>query len=254
MVEKVKKNWFLFQELVKRDFKKKYKRTVLGMLWSVLSPLMQLLVMSVVFTRIFRNDMAHFTIYLFSGNLVFSFFKDSTTGGMNSLMMNSNIITKINVPKYLFLLSKNVSSCINFGLTLLTYFVFVAIEGLPFTWRFLLLVYPIVCLLVFNVGIGFILSALFVVFKDMQYLYDIFTLMLMYMSAIFYPVSRFEPYTSVFYLNPVYAYISYFRKIVIDGVVPSWQHHGLCLLYAAVALAVGALIYKKYNYKFLYYM
>ena len=114
LILRIKKHQFLFEELVKRDFKKKYKRTILGMLWSVLSPLLQLIVMSIVFTKFFGRGMEHYTIYLFTGNLLFSFFKESTTSGMHSLMQNAGIIKKITLPKYLFLLSKEVSSCINF--------------------------------------------------------------------------------------------------------------------------------------------
>jgi len=106
----IKKHQFLFEELVKRDFKQKYKRTVLGMGWSLLSPLLQLLVMSLVFKQFFGRNMEHYTIYLFCGSLVFSYFKESTTTGMNALMDNRGIISKVNIPKYLFLLSKNVSS------------------------------------------------------------------------------------------------------------------------------------------------
>ena len=116
MLTLAKKYQFLFEELVKRDFKQKYKRTVLGMAWSILSPLLQLLVMSVVFTQFFGRTQAHYTIYLFCGNPVFNYFKESTSTGMFSLMSNSGIITKVNVPKYMFLLSKNVSSLLNFGL------------------------------------------------------------------------------------------------------------------------------------------
>lgn len=254
-IQKVKKYQFLFSELVKRDFKKKYKRTILGMLWSILSPLLQLIVMAVVFTQFFGRNTEHYIIYLFSGNLVFAFFKESTNGGMHALMSNANIIKKINVPKYLFMLSKEVSSCINFGLTLIIYFIFVAIDGIPFSFRFFLLLYPVACLLIFNIGVGFILSALFVIFKDIQYLYDIFTQLLMYLSAIFYTVSVYpEKIQKLFYCNPVYVYITYFRRIVIDGVVPSLAMHGLCILYALTALIVGMVIYKKYNYKFMYYM
>lgn len=255
MIEKIKKHSFLFEELVKRDFKTKYKRTVLGMLWSVLSPLLTLLVMSIVFTNFFGQTLEHYTIYLFAGNLVFTFFQDSTNGGMNSLVINANIITKINVPKYLFLLSRNVSACINFGLTLVAFFVFVAADGISFHFKFFLLLFPIACLLIFNVGMGFILSALFVIFKDIQYLYSIFTMLLMYMSAIFYDVSTYsETVQQLFYLNPIYVYITYFREIVIQNTVPSLALHGLCILYAAIALLIGCVIYKKYNYKFLYYM
>lgn len=255
LIVKIKKQQFLFEELVKRDFKKKYKRTVLGMMWSLISPLMQLLVMYFVFSNIFGSNIPHYTTYLFAGNLTYTFFKDSTTGGMNSLMQNAAIISKINLPKYMFMLSKNVASLINFGLTLLIFFVFVAVDGISFHFRFLMLLYPILCLIVFNIGCGFILSALFVLFKDVQYLYDIFTLMLMYVSAIFYTIDVFpENVQKFFYLNPIYVYITYIRHIVIDGYIPGIATHALCFLYAAVALAVGALIYKKYNYKFMYYM
>ena len=253
--QKIKKYQFLFEELVKRDFKKKYKRTVLGMFWSVLNPLLQLLVMALVFTQFFGRNMEHYIIYLFSGNLFYSFFKESTTGGMHSLMQNAGIIKKINLPKYIFLLSKQVSSLINFGLTLIIYFLFILIDGVPLTWRLVLILYPILFILVFNVGIGLILSALFVLFKDIQYLYDVFTLLLMYLSAIFYTIDGFsQTVQRFFYLNPVYSYISYVRKIVLYQTVPSLGHHLLCAFYAIAALLIGCLIYKRLNYKFLYYM
>lgn len=103
---KFQNNQFLFEELVKRDFKKKYKRTALGMAWSVLSPLLTLLVMRLVFTQFFGHHVAHYTTYLFCGNLVFSYFNESTSQGMTSLMGNAAIFSKVNVPKYLFLFSK----------------------------------------------------------------------------------------------------------------------------------------------------
>ena len=186
MLQTIKKYQFLFEELVKRDFKKKYKRTVLGMAWSVLSPLMMLLVMRLVFTQFFGRGMAHYTIYLFCGNLVFACFNESTSQGMQSLMSNARIFTKVNIPKYLFLLSKNVQTLINFALTLCVFFVFCLIDQITFTWKFIFLLYPIVFLVVFNIGVGLILSALFVFFRDIQYLWTIFTQLLMYMSAIFY--------------------------------------------------------------------
>jgi ABC-2 type transport system permease protein len=254
-IHQIKKYQFLFSELVKRDFKKKYKRTVLGMFWSVLSPLMQLAVMAVVFSRFFGSDMEHYIIYLFSGNLIFSFYKDATIGGMHALMQNADIIKNINVPKYLFMISKEVSACINFGLTLVIYFFFVAIDGISFSWNFLLLIYPVVCLVLFNIGVGFILSALFVIFKDVQYLYDIFTQLLMYVSAIFYTTSIYpEKIQLLFFANPVYSYIAYFRSIVIEGTIPPAWHHLLCFGYAVIMLITGMAIYKKYNYKFMYYI
>lgn len=255
MIKKLKQHQFLFTELVKRDFTKKYKRTILGMAWSILSPLMNLLIMWLVFSNFFGNNVNHYVVYLFAGQLIFSYFTDATNLGMTSLVGNAGIFTKVNVPKYLFLFSQNVSSLINFGLTLLIFFAFVAMDGIPFSWRFLLLLYPIICLIIFNLGIGLILSALFVFFRDMQYLWGILTQLLMWMSAIFYTIDSYT-YTAqrLFLANPIYVYISYFRNIVIDGTIPTVRFHLLAAVYAVVAFAIGAFMYKKYNHEFLYYV
>lgn len=164
MFKTLKKYQFLFEELVKRDFKKKYKRTILGMAWSVLSPLLLLLIMRLVFTQFFGRSTPHYTTYLFCGNLVFSFFSDSTNQGMSSLMGNAGIFTKVNVPKYLFLFSKNVQCLINFALTFCVFLFFCILDHIIFTWKFILLLYPIFWLVIFNLGVGLILSALYVFF------------------------------------------------------------------------------------------
>lgn len=254
-LKKLSEHQFLFEELVKRDFKKKYKRTLLGMGWSILSPLLQLMVMALVFTKFFGQTTPHYVIYLFCGNLVFSFFSDATKGGMSTIMDNSSIFTKVNVPKYLFLLSRNVQALINFGLILVVFFCFVAFDGLAFTWKFILLLYPVGCLILFNIGVGMVLSALFVFFRDTQYLYDVFTMLLMYMSAIFYTIDHYsEAVQNLFLLNPVYLVIRYFRKIVIEATIPTAWFHLLMAMDVAVVLCIGCWIYKKYNTKFLYYV
>ena len=118
-----------------------------------------------------------------------------------------------------------------------------------------MLVYPILCLVLFNIGVGLILSAMFVFFRDIQYLWGVFTQLLMYMSAIFYTTDGYSPlFQKLFYLNPVYAMISYVRKIVLYGTIPTLQHHVLILFYALLVLAIGGWVYKKYNTKFLYYV
>lgn len=252
---KLKTYQFLFEELVKRDFKKKYKRTVLGMAWSVLSPLLMLLVMKLVFTQFFGRNTPHYTTYLFCGNLVFTYFSESTGQGMTSLLGNSEIFTKVNVPKYLFLFSKNVQALINFGLTLIVFFLFCVLDHITFTWKFIFLLYPIICLLLFNIGVGLVLSALFVFFRDIQYLWSVFTRLLMYMSAIFYTIDNYS-YTAqcLFLLNPVYLHIRYFRKIVIEATIPTVWFHLLMAADVLIVLGLGCWMYKKYNTKFLYYV
>ena len=225
------------------------------MAWSILSPLMTLLIMWLVFSNFFGNTTKHYVIYLFAGQLVFGYFTDSTNLCMNALVNNAGIFTKVNVPKYLFLLSQNVSSLINFGLTLLLFFGFAALDGVTFTWKFLCLLYPIACLVTFNIGMGMILSALYVFFRDMQYLWGVITQLLMWMSAIFYTIEGFSYKVQMMFLaNPIYLYIRYFRKIVLDGVIPSPGFHLLAAAYALAALAIGTFVYRKYNHEFLYYV
>ena len=250
-----KTNWFLFEQLVIRDYKQRYKRTALGMLWSVISPLLTLLIMKMVFTSVFGRTTPHYTIYIFAGTIVMSFYKEGTKFGMQSIIQNDKILTKINVPKYLFLLSKNVSALINFLLTLVVFFVFCAFDHINFGWHMLMLLFPIVCLIILNIGVGMILSSMFVFFRDTQYLYDIFLTLLNYVSAIFYTIDRFPAkYQNLFMLNPVYDMIKYFRMIVIDGVIPSLNFHILCFVYPCIFLVIGALLYKKYRYEFIYYL
>lgn len=254
-IETMKKHQFLFEELVKRDFKKKYKRTVLGMAWSVLSPLLTLLVMRLVFTSFFGRGMEHYTTYLFCGNLVFAFFNESTTQGMHALVENASIFTKVNIPKYMFLLSKNVQCLLNFGLTLCVFFVFCIFDKIIFTWKLITLVIPVLFLLLFNIGVGMILSALFVFFQDIRYLWTVFIQLLTYMSAIFYDINNFSPMIqNVFLLNPVYLFIRYFRKIVIEATIPSVWFHLLMVFDVVAVLSLGLWIYRKYNHQFLYYV
>ena len=223
--------------------------------WSVLSPLLMLLVMRLVFTKIFGHGIEHYTTYLFCGNLVFAFFNESTTQGMSSLMSNTAIFSKVNVPKYLFLLSKNMQTLLNFGITLVVFFIFCIIDSITFTWHFITLLYPILCLVIFNIGLGMILSALYIFFRDIQYLWTVFVQLLMYMSAIFYSVDAYsETVQRIFLINPVYVYIKYFRVVVIDNSIPSLEVNVIAIAYALLAFGVGALIYKKCNHKFLYYV
>ena len=174
---------------------------------------------------------------------------------MNALMNNAKIFTKINVPKYMFLFSKNISAVINFSIILVIYFCFIAADGVGFTWNFLLLVYPIICLVFINLGIGLILSALYIFFRDIQYLYSLFTRVIMYGSAIFYSIDILPQHLqTLFYCNPIFVCITYFRSIVLHNTVPDLWLHVLLAGYALLLFGIGCWVYKKYNYKFLYYV
>ncbi len=159
-------------------------------------------------------------------------------------MNNASVITKINIPKYLFVLSQNVSALINFLLTVVVFFVFALLDGITLHPRMLMLFYPTLCLIIFNIGVGMILSALFVFFRDIRYLYSVFLMLLQYLASA----------QKLFLLNPIYVYIKYFRTIVISQQIPSPAYHALCAMYAVVLLIIGGVIYKKYNHQFVYYI
>ena len=255
MLQTLKQHRFLLEELVKRDFDRKYKGSLLGTAWSVLNPLLTLLIMRLVFGHFFGGGIPHYTTYLFCGTVVFGFFSESTSEGLMALTGNAHIFTKVNVPKYLFLLAKNAQTLINFALTLCVFFLFCALDGVTFSWRFLALLYPITMLLLFNLGMGFILSALYVFYRDIQYFWGILTQFIMYLSAVFYSVDSFSPQIqNAFLLNPLYLFIRYFRKIVLDGVFPSVGFHALMAFDALAALFIGIWMYRKYDTEFLYYV
>ena len=249
------KNRFLIEELIKRDFKKKYKGTYLGALWSILSPLIVLSVMMLVFSRFFGGSIEHYVIYVFCGNVIYSYFADAANGGMVALLSNADIFTTVRTPKHLFVFSKNVTCLVNFGLTLILLICFCIIDGVTITPYFLLLLYPIACIFIFNVGIGLILSPALVFFRDTQYLFGIFTTLLTYVSAIFYSTETFTPaIKAIFYANPIYVYITYFREAILGASLPSAELHFLCIAYAAFFLLIGSLVYRRTEKKFIYYL
>lgn len=244
---------FLLKQLIHRDFKNRYKRAALGVLWSMLSPLLFFAAQAIIFSQFFNRG-EHYISYLITGNIVYHYFTDATTNSMFSLQANGGILSKIKLDKDVFLFSRSISCLINFGLTLIVMFVIVAMDHMTFHWNLVLLIYPIVCMFFMNMGLGYILSALFVFFKDTQYLYGLFTHILLYFSAIFYRVDMFPPETQkLFYINPLYCYIDYFRTIIIDNTIPSLFIHGLCIGFPVLFMLIGKLVYKICDQQFVYY-
>lgn len=252
-MEFIKEHKFLFKELVKRDFKRRYKGTVLGMFWSVLYPLLDLVILVLIFTRLLGRDTPHYPIYIFCGTIIMSFFRESTKEGLGAFRNNRNIIKKVKVPKFLFVLSKNVSGLINFSLTLLVFIILCIIDGIKIKVMFLMLIYPIICLTIFNVGIGLILSTCYAFFRDISYIYDLLLIIINYLSAVFYRVDSFpRKIQLLFVLNPLFCYIQYFRSIVIYNVIPNLLFHGVCLFYSLFYLSIGLLVYNKHKKNFIY--
>ena len=242
---KITNNGFLLAELIKRDFVKKYKRTTFGILWSALSPLLLLLTMDLVFGTFFGRNMPHYTIYLFCGLLLFNYFSNTTRSSMTVLYSNAAIYSKVPVPKLYFLISHSAANFINFVVSLVVFFIFVAFDHITFKGNFLLLLYPIICLYFINLGISIFLSTLYIFFRDINYLYPVICRIIMYASAIFYDVNILPGIMRRLLLcNPLYMCIDYFRQLIIHSTVPSISYHLVLGAMALFCMLFGLFTYR----------
>ena len=256
---KISKIWnkyeFLIKQLVSRDFKTKYKRSILGYLWSLLNPLLSMIVQYVVFSTIFRQDIDNFPVYLLSGIVMFNFFVDAVGQGLNAILCNASLITKVYVPKYIYPVTKVLSCSINLFISIIPLLVVMIITGENFTKALVLIVFPLAWVLIFSIGLALILSAAMVFFRDTQYLWGIFSLIWTYATPLFYPARIIPPqYAFILKINPMYHYISFLRELLIAGRSPGLNQYVLCSFSAIVVLCIGIIVFKKTQDKFILYI
>ena len=251
----VQKYRFLIKQLVDRDFKAKYKRSVLGVFWSFLNPLLNMLVQYVVFSNMFRFNIPHFPVYLLCGNVVFSYFSESCGMALISIVGNAGLITKVYVPKYIYPLTRIMSSMVNLLISLVPLFAVALISGLMPTKAYLLLPIPLFLLALFCLGLGMLLASAMVFFRDVQFLWGVLTTIWMYLTPIFYPLSALpESVQAVVKMNPLYFYVTFVRTCIIDGVSPEPMMYVQCAVIALVMLVLGAAVFKKSQDKFVLYL
>lgn len=243
---------YLMRQLIARDFKTKYKRSVLGVLWSFLNPLLTMMVQYIVFSTLFKTDILNFRLYLLSGIVCFNFFSEASTMALQSIVGNASLITKVYVPKYIYPVSRVFSSAINLLLSLIPLLAVMLLTGTPIRPVILLLPFGLLCLVAFCIGMGFILSTMMVFFRDTQFLWGVVSMLWMYATPIFYPESIIPAqYMALYKCNPMYHIIRFVRIILIDGISPEPKAYALCLVASLVPLAVGTVIFKKNQDKFI---
>lgn len=243
----------LLWEFIKRDIKLKYRNSFFGILWSMLNPLLIMVVLTFIFSNIFKNSIPNFPVYCLSGRLLFDFFSQSTSQSMNAIVGKSGLIKKVYVPKYLYPLSRVISSFIISLISLVPLVLIMVLTRVPFTSMNLLVIYPLVTLFFITLGISLILSTANVFFRDIQHLYSVILLIIMYMSAIFYSVDIIDPnYLFILNLNPIYSVISVFRDCILNGTITSLVNWILCGVYAISSMVIGLVVFYKNQDKFIF--
>ena len=267
---------YLLRQLVARDFKVKYKRSVLGIAWSVLNPLFTMIILEIVFSEMFHmsaKNIVDYPVYLLTGILLFNFFSEATNLSNGAIVTNFNLLTKVYIPKYIFPMSKVLSSAINMLFSLIALYAIVieevirthvvpvkADQIMNITWTHLLLPYDLICMTVFCIGLGLLLSALTVFFRDMFYIWGVLITAWNYLTPIIYTEdfarkSSFYPLLRViFHLNPLYYFVGYAHTIILFNQVPTLQLHLACATCAVLMLLIGTLFFRHNQDKFIYHI
>ena len=246
----------LLKQLVQRDIKLKYRRSFLGYLWSVLNPLFIMLVMTVVFSNMFKRDIDNFPVYLFTGQVMFNFMNQSTHQAISAITANGPLLKKAYVPKYIFPLSKITSGLVDFFFSLGALVIVMIITGAKFSVYNLLFPFAAIQLYVFCIGLGLFLAQANVFFRDIQYIYNAITTAWIYLTPIFYPLDALPAWLAcgIADFNPMYFYISQFRSVVYENTLPLGADILRGCVAAAVMLVIGVITFRKNQDKFILYI
>ena len=261
MLNNIKYVWkkynFLLQQLVSRDFKVKYKRSVLGVLWSLLYPVLTMAVMALVFTNVFKftTPGVNYLAYLMSGLVAFNYFSEASNLSMSSVVANFSLINKVYMPKYIFPLSKCLFVGINFLLSQIPLYLVLLFTGTGVTWHHIMLPYAYLCLLMFTLGFSMILATVAVFLRDMFYIYGVVLSLWTYMTPIMYDIAIIDnpALLFLFKLNPLYWILYFIRKIMLYRAIPELNVWLYCLVFGLGFLFLGVFVFKKNQDKFIYY-
>ncbi len=242
----------LLKQLVSRDLKTRYRRSVLGFLWTILNPLGMMIILTIVFSTVFRAGIDNFPVYLMCGQLIFNFFSEASSSAMGAVLDNSSLLTKVYVPKYLFPFSRVCSSAVNMFFSMIALFIVIFATRFKLTWTFLLCVFPMLYVCVFSLGIGLVLATVVVFFRDMRHLYSILTTAWMYLTPVIYPISILpQEIAPIVKANPLTLYVDMFRDVIMYNTVPAMADHMICMVISMVTLIIGLIVFKKNQDKFI---
>lgn len=242
----------LLYELTTRDIKVKYRRSILGLLWTVLNPLLMMLILCFVFSQLFRFDIENYAIYVLSGQVIFNYFQISTTDAMMSILNNGTLIKKVYIPKYMLVLVKILSGTVYLLASFAALLIVMGITGNRIRGTVIFFIIPFLCLILFSLGMGLLLASMTVKFRDIMHLYGVFCTALFYITPIIYPFSILPDYMKkVVYYNPLTAIMDVFRVVVVEGQIPQIERVIYSILISVGMFLVGRTVFKKRQNSFI---
>ena len=250
-----KRSLFVLKTLVTKDFKLKYRRSTLGIVWSVLNPLLMMLVLTAVFSFVFRFSIDNYPLYLILGSILFALMSNSTTSAMLSIIEAAPLLKKVRIEKMIFPLEKISFEALNFVISLIAVALVMVVNQVAPTINILFLPLLVVYVMIFSLGIGMLLASLAVFFKDIIHLWSVITTAWTYATPIFYPVDMLSGWMqTAMQFNPMYHYVTFFREIMMWNTTPSLEENLLCLGMALVSLAIGFIVFRKTEHKFILFI
>lgn len=246
---------FLLRELVKKGIKLKYRRSYLGIIWSLLEPLLTMMVLTIVFGTLFGNKGKTFPVYILTGRLLYSYYSSSTTRALKSVRANAAMIKKVYVPKYIYPLSSVLYNYVIFLISLIVLAIVAVVQGIQPTIYMLQIPIALILVLLLSYGCGMILATIGVFFRDMEYLWSVALMIIMYTCAIFYYPSRLlkSGFAWILKFNPLYCIISIFRSAMF-GEMMNMHYFAYALIFSLVAIVVGMICFKKKQDDFILYI
>lgn len=257
-IKNLLKYQFLIEQLVTRDFKVKYKRSILGVAWSLLNPILTMAVMYLVFSNFFRMTIpgVSYAAYLFTGQVLFNYFSEASNLSMSTIVGNAGLLNKVYLPKYIFPLTKCLFVGINFIMTLVPLYAVLFITGTGICWQHILLIYVYICLFMFTFGTGMLLATATVFMRDMLYIYNVLITLLTYATPLFWTLDIIvDPaIITILKCNPLFHFVDFARTIMLYHQTPSPEQFAICGVLAVVFLLVGGFVFKKNQDQFVYYL
>ena len=244
--EQRKQYWFVIRELTSREIKRKYSRSKLGIVWSVLNPLLTMAVLSLIFSKMFSRSIENYPIYYLCGYILWQLFTGATNAAMTTLVDNKNMLIKVKFPMQIFVLARVYTAFTNFLYSMIAFGAMICVFRVVPDWTWLFIPVIVLFLVLFSLGISYILSTAYVFFGDVKHLYGVLLTLWMYLSAIFYPVDQLGGFIeNIIRCNPIFNYIDCMRSLVLYGTLPPLEEIIRIALWGIIMYLIGWQIFKR---------